>query len=107
MLTTTLLIVTAAASGAAEDAQPVATATKPTFAAPVRLKADGEWIAVEAPGYAAPALHDLNDDGRKDLVVGQFNDGKMMAYPRNEDGSFGAGSWIQAEGETAKVPGVW
>ena len=80
---------------------------KPAFSAPERLTAGGEVIATEAPGYAAPAIYDVNGDGRDDLVVGQFAGGKMKMYPRAEDGSFGSGEWIQAGGETAEVPGVW
>lgn len=83
------------------------TTPKANFADPVRLTSEGAPIATEAPGYASPAWYDVNGDGRADLIVGQFNGGKMRAYHQAEDGTFGAGSWIQAEGEVAEVPGVW
>jgi len=88
-----------AASAAAQSA--------PQFHPPVRLDAGGKAIEVEAPGFAAPAWHDVDGDGRQDLVVGQFRDGKMKVYSRNEDGTFATGSWLQAEGAVATVPGVW
>ena len=46
------------------------TAGAAEFASPVRLKAEGELIKVESPGYAAPCLADMDGDGKKDLLVG-------------------------------------
>ncbi|MFK7740237.1 MAG: hypothetical protein AB8H80_07925 [Planctomycetota bacterium] len=97
-----LLLLAATASNAATRAQ-----DKPAFHAPIRLQADGQNIATEEPGYACPTLFDANGDGRLDLVVGQFADGKMRIYPRKADGSLAAGQWLQAAGEVAVVPGVW
>ena len=77
------------------------------FAAPVRVAAGGVPIQTETPGYASPAWHDVNGDGREDLVVGQYAGGKMSVYLRAEDGSFGGGEWLQAGGEVAQVAGVW
>ena len=77
------------------------------FEAPVRLKAGGVPIRVEAPGYAAPCWVDVDGDGKKDLVVGQFRDGKMKVYKNLGKGKFAEGVWLQAEGKDAEVPGVW
>lgn len=77
------------------------------FADPVRMEAGGEPIKVEAPGYAAPCLADIDNDGDKDLLVGQFADGKIHVFHNNGDGTFAAGTFLEAEGETAVVPGVW
>lgn len=77
------------------------------FDAPVRLKADGAAIRVESPGYACPCWADVDGDGKPDLVVGQFAQGKMRAFKNLGDGQFGAGEWLKAEGKVAEVPGVW
>lgn len=45
----------------------------------VRLKADGEIIDVEI-GHLVPCALDWNDDGKKDLVVGQFSRGRIRLY---------------------------
>lgn len=79
----------------------------PQFAAPARMTAGGQTIKVEAPGYASPAFFDVDADGKKDLVVGQFAGGKMSVYKNLGDGKFGAMKWLEADGKTAEVPGVW
>ena len=105
------LVVCARASVAAyaggEDETTSAPETAPMFAEPVRLMSAGAPISTEEPGYASPAWYDVNGDGRSDLIVGQFKDGKMRAYPQAEDGSFGEGAWIMTGEEAAEVPGVW
>ncbi|QDU85260.1 hypothetical protein Pla163_23880 [Planctomycetes bacterium Pla163] len=84
-----------------------AATTRLSFTVPVRIEAAGEVIRTENPGYAAPALHDVDGDGHVDMVVGQFNDGKLKVYPGSADGSWGEGYWLKAGGEIAVVPGVW
>lgn len=77
------------------------------FAPPVRLKAGGVAIRVESPGYASPCLADVDGDGHMDLLVGQFNGGKIQFFKGLGAGKFAKGSWLQAEGQPAEVPGVW
>jgi hypothetical protein len=77
------------------------------FHPPVRLKAGGVPIRVESPGFACPCLVDVDGDGKKDLVVGQFNKGKIKVYKNLGGGKFAAGVWLQAGGQVAEVPGVW
>jgi hypothetical protein len=77
------------------------------LADPVRLKAGTECVRVESPGWAAPCWFDVDRDGRKDLVVGQFHDGKMRLYRNLGDGKLAEGRWLEAGGEVAKVPGIW
>ena len=77
------------------------------FAAPVRLSGGGQAVRVESPGYAAPCWADIDGDGKKDLLVGQFNGGKIRVYRNLGENKLAAGQWLQAEGQVAEVPGVW
>jgi hypothetical protein len=77
------------------------------FAAPVRLEAAGAAVRVERPGYAAPCWADIDGDGKKDLLVGQFSGGKIRVFKNRGDGNLAAGAWLQAAGKVAEVPGVW
>ena len=79
----------------------------PRFEAPVRVKAGDRFVQVEAPGFAAPCWHDVDGDGEGDLVVGQFNDGKLNVFRGLGKGKLAPGEWLKAEGEVAQVPGVW
>lgn len=82
-------------------------AEEPRFHPPVRLKAGGAPIRVEVPGYAAPCLADVDGDGKMDLLLGQFNKGKIQLFKGLGGGAFAEGTWLQAEGSAAEVPGVW
>jgi hypothetical protein len=97
-LLATLGLFCSAALGGAEE---------PQFHPPVRLKAGGVFIRVEAPGYAAPCLADVDGDGKLDLLVGQFHKGKIKLFKGLGGGKFAKGTWLQAEGMAAEVPGVW
>lgn len=77
------------------------------FERPIRLEGAGEPVRVESPGYAAPCWADVDGDGKKDLLVGQFNQGKINVYKNLGDGKLAAGAWLNAEGKVAEVPGVW
>ena len=77
------------------------------FAAPVRMQAGGEPVRVERPGYAAPCWADIDGDGKKDLLVGQFNGGKIRVFKNRGDAKLDAGDWLQVDGKAAEVPGVW
>jgi FG-GAP-like repeat len=77
------------------------------FQSPVRLTAGETAIRVESPGYAAPCWADMDGDGKKDLIVGQFNQGKIRIFKNLGAGKFGAGDWLKAGGKVAEVPGVW
>ena len=95
LLATLLLFCGPAPGGAAE------------FKPPELLKARGVVVRVERPGYAAPCWADVDGDGKKDLLVGQFNKGKIRVFKNLGDGNLAAGAWLQADGQVAEVPGVW
>src|SRR6476469_11014644 len=77
------------------------------FQSPFRLQGDGAPVRVENPGYAAPCWADIDGDGKKDLLVGQFAQGKIRVYKNMGEGKLAAGEWLRAEGVMAEVPGVW
>ena len=76
------------------------------FEPPVRLKADGCRSGSKAPAMR-PCWADIDGDGKKDLLVGQFHGGKIRVYKNLGDGKLAAGDWLKAEGAVAEVPGVW
>ena len=81
------------------------------FEPPVRLKAEGEFISVEAPGYACPTMADVDGDGKDDLIVGQFNQGHLQFFKNiaaaGQSPKFAAAKWLTTGDERAVVPGVW
>ena len=77
------------------------------FATPVRLNGGDQAVRVESPGYAAPCWADVDGDGIKDLLVGQFRDGKIQVFKNLGKNKLAAASWLKAEGTVAEVPGVW
>jgi hypothetical protein len=77
------------------------------FQKPVRLEAAGAIID-SGPQWAhsGPCFHDIDGDGRRDLLVGDFS-GQFQLYRNagtDTDPKFSAGEWLQAGGEVAKVP---
>lgn len=81
------------------------------FETPIRLKGGGKFVKVDAPGYACPTMADVDQDGKLDLVVGQFASGKMRLFRNvsadSDSPEFAAEAWIKTGDETAEVPGVW
>jgi hypothetical protein len=75
------------------------------LAEPFLVTAGGKVIEVEV-GHAAPILVDFNGNGRKDLLVGQFGQGRLRVYPNvgtNSDPKFEGFEWFQADGKIAQV----
>ena len=76
------------------------------FEKPVRLKAGGEFINVDI-GHAAPYVFDWNKDGKRDLLVGQFGNGKLRIYLNsgtNIQPKYTTLEWFKAGGAVATVP---
>jgi hypothetical protein len=91
-----LLVTGAVAVGSAADFQP-----------PLRLMAGEQAVRVESPGWACPCWADIDGDGKKDLLVGQFSQGKINVYKNLGGGKLAPGAWLQADGIDAEIPGVW
>jgi hypothetical protein len=71
------------------------------FAAGVPLQAGGAPIYADLYGHTAPTAADLNGDGKKDLLVGQFYQGNIWFYPNQGTDaapSFGPGTKLQCAG---------
>jgi hypothetical protein len=94
----TCLLVALAAAGEADPGD--------RLASPVKLTAGGPPIDVTV-GHAAPVLFDLDGDGARDLLVGQFGGGKLRFY-RNigteAAPEYGHFEYVTAGGSEAKVP---
>lgn len=78
-----------------------------SFEAPELMKTAEEPVSVEAPGFASPCWADVDGDGKKDLLVGQFRGGKIQVFKGLGDTKLAKSEWLQAGGEAASVPGVW
>jgi hypothetical protein len=57
----------------------------PTFAEPVRLKAGDKFLG-EKRLYPSPVFHDMNGDGRADIVVGDLPGNLTVALRDAGDG---------------------
>ncbi len=87
----------------AADAKPAPAAE---LAPPVKLVAAGKPINVEV-GHAAPCLADLKGEGKPQLLVGQFGEGKLRIYPNvgsAKSPRFEKFEWFHAGKEVGKVP---
>ncbi len=75
------------------------------FAPAVRIEAGGEFIDVDM-AHAAPLYEDIDGDGLKELLVGQFKDGKIRLYKNhgtNTQPVFKDFTWLQAGGQDISV----
>jgi len=71
------------------------------FADGVKIEADGKAIDVNV-GHLVPWVTDWNGDGKKDLIVGQFDGGRIRLYLNQGTDSepvFKDFSYLQAGGK--------
>jgi hypothetical protein len=76
------------------------------LAVPVLLQDGKGPIDVEV-GHATPYVVDWDGDGKKDLLVGQFGDGKLRIYLNkgtDAEPKFDGFTYLQAGGKDASVP---
>jgi hypothetical protein len=79
----------------------IAYAQTPVFDAPVAIQANGIPINVGLGGNASPFIVDWNGDGKQDLLLGQYDGGKIRFYENvgsNYDPVFNTFTYLQADG---------
>ncbi len=75
------------------------------LAPPFVVQAGGKPISVEV-GHSAPILADYDGDGLKDLLVGQFGNGRLRIYKNigsATEPKFDKFEWFQVGGKPAEV----
>jgi len=85
---------------------PAATALAQELGKPIRLEAAGRPIDTEI-GHAYPYVYDIDKDGRRDLLVGQFGSGRLQIYRNlgtDAAPKFGENGWLEAEGKVVTTP---
>jgi hypothetical protein len=95
---TTLVLLMLADSAAAQAGE---------LAPPVQIEAGRRPLDVERSGHSAPFLGDFDGDGLPDLLVGQYDEGKLRIYLNrgsNERPKFDDFEWFQAGGQAGRVP---
>ncbi|UCF13950.1 MAG: VCBS repeat-containing protein [Phycisphaerales bacterium] len=78
---------------------------EPKLGEGVKLEAAGKPIDVEI-GHLVPRVCDWNNDGKKDLIVGQFRDGAIRLYLNEGTDAapaFGQSSILQAGGKPIRL----
>ncbi len=84
----------------------VAFAETPVFDAPVAIQASGVDINVGSGGNASPFVVDWNGDGKQDLLLGQFDGGKVRLYANigeNFAPEFGDFEYLKADGSNISL----
>ena len=81
-------------------------AETPVFDDPVYIETDGIPINVGYGGNASPFVIDWDGDGNQDLLLGQFNLGRVRFYTNtgtNYNPTFGSFEYLHADGAPISV----
>lgn len=79
----------------------------PELKPPVRIDANGSPIDTGGIGYAAPFYADFDGDGTRDLLVGEFSQGRMRVFRNHGTDTepvFKDHEFFQAGGAQGTVP---
>ena len=74
---------------------------------PLQITADGKPIDVQRDGHSAPFVGDFDGDGLNDLLVGEFEDGRLRIYRNlgtNSQPRFAKYEWFKTGAELGRVP---
>jgi hypothetical protein len=74
---------------------------------PLPLPAGGKLLDVARDGHSAPFIGDFDGDGKRDLLVGQYHEGRLRIYRNRGDNArlrFDDFTWFEAEGRLGRVP---
>lgn len=77
-----------------------------SFEAPFRVKAADGFVDTDV-GHAAPYLYDIDGDGKRDLLVGQFGGGQLRIYRNigaDTDIRVATHDWLRAAGQVVTTP---
>jgi hypothetical protein len=83
----------------------IVAATTVEFEKPFRIEAGGHPINVDI-GHAAPYMYDFDGDSVRDLLVGQFGQGRLRIYKNsgsNKEPQFLKSEWFMAGGKIASI----
>ncbi len=84
---------------------PLALGVTPYFMGPQMVNDAG--VPIDVGYYGAPTMYDWNGDGKKDLIVGQFDYGKIRLYQNlgpDTAPDFNGFTFFQSGGQDITLP---